>query len=52
MPRPSRGAGFHRGAVRELSDGGDEVDAALDGLAPSAASSSKTGLLRVRERDG
>ena len=27
------GRGFHRGAVRELSDGGDEVDAALDGLA-------------------
>jgi predicted ATPase len=26
------GRGFHRGAVRELSDGGDEVDAALDGL--------------------
>src|SRR5689334_1440203 len=26
------GRGFHRGAVRALSDGGDEVDAALDGL--------------------
>jgi tetratricopeptide (TPR) repeat protein len=26
------GRGFHRGAVRELSDGGDEVDAALHGL--------------------
>jgi class 3 adenylate cyclase/tetratricopeptide (TPR) repeat protein len=26
------GRGFHRGAVRELSGGGDEVDAALDGL--------------------
>src|SRR6478752_2159130 len=29
---PIEGREFHRGAVRALSDGGDEVDAALDGL--------------------